>query len=354
MTPLIGGALVVGAGIVAGVAVYRWWRRPRLAQLGANGTMRPVERNAMQHSSPIESSETIKRSNRLIALPIVILLILIAFTLSVQGNYRVAATLGIVQGLGEFLPISSSAHLIVTPWLFGWTDETYGFFTTQTFDVALHMGTLLALIILFWRDWVRLVLHAHQPKTQDGKLFWLLVLASVPGAAVGAILETFAEGYFGDKYLLIAGTLSIMGLLLYWADHRMPERIDLHEINWKTALLIGTSQALALVPGVSRSGSTMTMGRALGLKRTTAARFSFLMATPITFGAGLLKLRKLSPADMTPPFWLGIVVAFIVGMLAITFLLRFLQRKGNSFLPFALYRLGLAAVIAVVYFVRYR
>lgn len=214
------------------------------------------------------------------------------------------------------------------------------------------MGTLLALILVFWKDWLRLVRHAAQPKTPDGRLFWLLVLASVPGAAVGAVLDKYAEGFFSDKYLLIAGTLAVMGLLLYWADHIAPERTELGGITWKTALLIGASQAFALIPGVSRSGSTMTMGRSLGLTRATAARFSFLMATPITFGAGLLKLRHLSRADLTAPFWVGIALAFVVGLLAITFLLRFLQRKGNSFLPFAVYRVGLAAVIVVAYLVR--
>ena len=289
---------------------------------------------------------------RSLLIPVLVVASVVAVALVLQGNYRVATVLGIVQGLGEFLPISSSAHLIITPWLFGWTGSADQFFTSQTFDVALHMGTLLALVLVFWRDWLRLISHATRPRTADGKLFWLIVLASLPGAAIGFVLDTFAEGYFTDKYLLIAATLSAMGALLYWADRRMPEQLDLEHIPWHTAVLVGLSQAAALVPGVSRSGATMTMGRMLGLKRATAARFSFLMATPITFGAGLLKLRKLEIADMTPPFWLGIAVAFVVGLGAINFLLRFLQKKGNSFLPFAVYRLALAAVIVVVYMVR--
>lgn len=276
----------------------------------------------------------------------------VAAVVLLHGDYRVATTLGIVQGLGEFLPISSSAHLIVVPWLLGWTGPAYNFFNSQTFDVALHMGTLLALVVVFWRDWINLIMHAARPRTSNGKLFWLLVLASLPGAAIGFGLDKYAEGYFSDKYLLIAATLAIMGVLLYLVDHNTPERADLNHISWGQALLIGLSQAAALVPGVSRSGSTMTMGRALGLKRETAARFSFLMATPITFGAGLLKLRKLTFAQMTPPFWLGIGVSFLVGMLAINFLLRFLQRRGNSFLPFAVYRIALAAAILAVYFFR--
>lgn len=210
------------------------------------------------------------------------------------------------------------------------------------------MGTLLALIVVFWRDWLKLVLSATKRRTAEGRLFWWLVLASIPGAVFGFLLDTYAEDYFSDKYLVIAGTLTIMGLLLYWVDHVSVERLELGTIGWRTALLIGVSQALALVPGVSRSGATMTMGRFLGLRRETAARFSFLMATPITFGAGLVKLRKLTPTELTPPFWLGIAAAAIIGMLAITFLLRFLQRRGNSFLPFAVYRVVLAGVIVIV------
>lgn len=306
----------------------------------------------MQPTETIAHKQDLGRLSWLERLPI---LGLVAVTLSaflLPGDYRVAATLGVVQGLGEFLPISSSAHLILTPWLLNWTGRVNTFFTNQTFDVALHMGTLLALLLVFWRDWINLFRHALRPKTPDGRLFWLLVMASLPGAAIGFVLDTFAEGYFTDKYLLIATTLAIMGVLLYLADQKAAERLELTDIGWKTALLVGTSQALALVPGVSRSGATMTMGRALGLKRPTAARFSFLMATPITFGAGIMKLKDLSPAEMTAPFWFGIVVAFIVGMLAINFLLRFLQRRGNSFLPFAIYRLALAALVVVVYFMR--
>ena len=276
----------------------------------------------------------------------------VAAVVLLRGNYRVATTLGIVQGLGEFLPISSSAHLIIVPWLAGWSGSAYEFFNSQTFDVALHMGTLLALVVVFWNDWLTLILHATRPQTPEGKLFWLLVLASVPGAAFGFALDTYAADYFSDKYLIIAVTLAIMGVLLYVADAFAPQRDDLHHISWRGSFLIGISQALALVPGVSRSGATMTMGRALGLKRETAARFSFLMATPITVGAGLLKLRKLAPGQMTMPFWLGILAAFVVGMLAIKFLLRFLQYRGNSFLPFAVYRVGLAILIVAVYFLR--
>ncbi|MBA3946403.1 MAG: undecaprenyl-diphosphate phosphatase, partial [Herpetosiphonaceae bacterium] len=155
------------------------------------------------------------------------------------------------------------------------------------------------------------------------------------------------SGYFNDKYLLIAVLLGSMGMVFYVVDRRVPERYDLSDLRWPAALGIGLAQAGALLPGVSRAGATMTMGRVLGLERATAAHFSFLMATPITFGAGLLKLRHLQRTAITPAFWLGIGLAFAVGMLAINVLLRFLQQRGHSFLPFVLYRLALAAVIVL-------
>jgi undecaprenyl-diphosphatase len=182
-------------------------------------------------------------------------------------------------------------------------------------------------------------------------LFWLIVVASLPGAAIGFVLDQVAEDFFRDKYLVIATSLAVMGVLLYMIDRSVPQRDTLASITWKKALLVGLAQSLAFIPGVSRSGSTMTMGRAMGLQRETAARFSFLMAMPITFGAALLKMRDIEAAAMrTVPFWLGIGVSFLVGVLAIGFLLRYL--KTNSFLPFAVYRLGLAALIVVVYLLR--
>jgi undecaprenyl-diphosphatase len=269
----------------------------------------------------------------------------IAFVLT--GQYQIAAAKGLVQGLGEPLPISSSAHLIITPWLFNWNDP---FFDSQTFDVALHMGTLVALLGFFWRDWLNLTLHAHRPRTEQGRLFWLLVLASVPGALIGFVLDTVAENFFAERYLVIAVALAVMGVILYVADAYAPREYELDKITWRMALVIGLSQALALIPGVSRSGSTMTMGRVLKLKRETSARFSFLMAVPITVGAGLFKLRKLDPSMITPPFWLGIAVSTFVGALAIGFLLRYVRTR--SFLPFVIYRVLFAGLIVAVYLLR--
>lgn len=295
-------------------------------------------------------STTPQRQRLLLVVPVVFLVILIGITAFVlRGGTQIAVTKGIVQGLGEPLPISSSAHLIITPWLFGWNDP---FFQTQTFDVALHMGTLLAFVAFFWRDWLGLVLHAHRPRTEQGRLFWLLILASVPGAVFGFLLDSFAEGFFETKYLIIAAALALMGVLLYLADHFAPRQREVRDVTWGTALLIGVSQALALIPGVSRSGATMTMGRALSLKREDAARFSFLMSVPIVAGAGVLKLRHLSADQMTGAFWLGIGVAAVVAALAIGFLLRYVRTR--SFLPFVLYRLVFAALIVLVYVLRSR
>jgi undecaprenyl-diphosphatase len=306
-------------------------------------------------STPIPINETdAARPGRVsrifLLIPPAILVALIVLALLLRGDYRIATTLGLVQGLGEFLPISSSAHLIITPWLFGWTDPN-AFYNTQWYDVALHIGTLLALVGFFWRDWLSLIRHAPQPQSEDGRLFWMIVVASLPGAVIGFALDRFAADFFRDKYLIIAGALGVMGVALYLGDKLLPQRDDLRHINWFKAFLIGLAQSLAFIPGVSRSGSTMTMGRALGLKRETAARFSFLMAMPITFGAALLKLKDIEAAALrTAPFWLGIGVSFLVGVLAIGFLLRYL--KTNSFLPFVIYRLGLAALIVVVYLQR--
>lgn len=358
---LLTSVLTLGAGAVAAGVVLLRARKQHLILRSSHGTMPRVQsmlQGRIMHSSSSMSNtetETVATQPRrvsrwFLAVPPLVVLSLIGLALVLRGDYRIAATLGIVQGLGEPLPISSSAHLIITPWLFGWNDPN-SFFNTQTYDVALHMGTLLALISFFWRDWLNLFRNIARPSTPDGRLFWLLVLASVPGAAIGFVLDTFAQDYFREQYLVVAAALAIMGVILYYADRRGPQRYGLRDISWFKALLIGLAQSFAFVPGVSRSGSTMTMGRLLGLRRETAARFSFLMATPITFGAGLLKVRNVEVAMLqTAPFWLGIGVSFLVGALAIGFLLRYLQT--NDFLPFVVYRIGLAALIVIVYLIR--
>jgi len=257
-----------------------------------------------------------------------------------------AAVLGLVQGLGEFLPISSSAHLVLVPWIFRWHDPGL------TFDIALHIGTLVAVIIYFWKDWWNLFKAGIKGlSTQDGRLFWYLVVASVPGAAIGFMLEDIAETVFRTP-LLIAVMLIVMGIILHWSDRRGRKEIALDEINFKTSFLIGLSQALAIIPGVSRSGITMTTGLLLGLTREDTARFSFLLSMPIILGAGLVKLPTLveNPAIINGSFVLGMVVSAVVGLISIGFLLRYVQTK--DFRPFAWYRFVLGALVILLVVVR--
>lgn len=261
-----------------------------------------------------------------------------------------AIILGIVQGLGEFLPISSSAHLVITPWLLKFEDPGLAF------DVALHAGTLFALVAYFWRDWAKLtraffssLKKKRANYSQDEKLFWYLVIASVPGAIVGKLLEEHAETLLRNP-LLIAGTMAVMGLVLWVADQMQNHRIDMHHIGVKESLIIGLSQALAIIPGVSRSGSTISAGLFLGLTRETAARFSFLMAFPITLGAVLVKAKAFFQGGIGSPEIVGIVVSAITGFLAIKYMLAYVRKY--SYRIFVAYRLAFALMIVVVYIFR--
>lgn len=257
-----------------------------------------------------------------------------------------AIILGLVQGLGEFLPISSSAHLVLVPWVFNWEDPGL------SFDVALHLGTLIAVIAYFWRDWVNLIIGGlTNVKSTDGRLFWYLVASSIPGAAIGYLLESKAETVFRAP-LLIAIMLIVMGIVLYWADQKSRKVTELKNISLKTSLLIGLSQALAIIPGVSRSGITITTGLMMGLTRESAARFSFLLSTPIIMGAAMVKLPQVlsTPGMINTNFVVGIVVAGITGLASIYVLLRYVQSK--SFLPFVWYRFALGAVVIMLVFLR--
>jgi undecaprenyl-diphosphatase len=266
-----------------------------------------------------------------------------------------AIVLGIVQGLAEFLPISSSAHLILVPWVLGWDDPGLAF------DVALHWGTLFAVLIVFWRDWIRLIgagLRSIGDRrfldTADRRLFWGLVVASIPGAIVGKLLGDKAEETLRSP-LLIAVTMSVMGVLLWAADRAGKKDKLAEQITVPQALGIGVAQAFALLPGVSRSGSTITVGLAMGYTREAIARFSFLMSTPIIFGAGLLKFPKMlreMHSGASPLGWDGLaagcIAAAIVGALVIRWLLAYLRTR--TFAVFAIYRLVVAAGILVLWF----
>ncbi len=255
-----------------------------------------------------------------------------------------AVVLGLVQGIGEFLPISSSAHLVLVPWIFGWQ------YAGLTFDVALHIGTLLSVVAFFWRDWLVLAYNGLSGKRNtESRLFWCLIVATIPGALVGFLLESQAETVFRTP-LLIGIMLICMGIILYVVDKKFPAKKDLNQVRFSDGVWIGVSQSLAIIPGVSRSGITMSAGRFLGLNRETAARFSFLLSTPIILGAGVLKLSELSLADITLPFITGVLVSAVSGFLAIKFLLHYLTR--NNFLLFVWYRFILGAIVIILALIR--
>jgi undecaprenyl-diphosphatase len=249
-----------------------------------------------------------------------------------------AVVLGAVQGLTEFLPISSSAHLYIVPTLLGWP------YAGVAFDVALHWGTLLALVIAFWSDWANLARDVwHGPRAAAARVMLAkIVVASIPAAIAGVLLEKLADTKLRSLPLQ-AVMLFVFGFLLWLADRMFVARREDRVPGWGASLLVGAAQALALVPGVSRSGITMTAGRTVGLDRVSAARFSFLLATPITFGAGLLELRHLPTGVPVGTLALGVVTSAVVGLLAIRGLLRWLSHAG--FGVFFAYRAALAAFI---------
>ena len=262
-----------------------------------------------------------------------------------------ALVLGVLQGLGEFLPISSSGHLIVVPWLLGWADSGLAF------DVALHLGTLVAVALAFWRDWLRLcqggvrgLLSGRPLADPDARLLLYLALATVPGAVAGVLLDKWAETVFRAPGL-VALMMALMGAILWAADRRAGTGSGADVVSLRDALLIGFAQALAIVPGTSRSGATISMALFLGHKREAAARFSFLLALPITAGAALVKVPALlrSGADTTPVL-LGMAAAAVSGIFAIRLLLGYVRTR--TYLPFSLYRFAFAALVWVVLFLR--
>ncbi len=257
-----------------------------------------------------------------------------------------ALVLGIVQGLGEFLPISSSAHLVLTPWVFGWPDPGLAF------DVALHVGTLVAVLWYFRTEWVKLtqsgfaLLRTRRADTEEKQRLLYIVIATIPAALAGLVLEDYAESTFRSP-TLIALTLIVMGIVLWAADRYAPRDRPLGNMRARDAVLVGLAQIFALVPGVSRSGSTMTAARGLRFDRQSAAVFSFLMSMPITAAAAVLKAPALLRGDDRMTLIVGIVAAAASGWLAIAVLLRYVSR--HSYGLFAVYRLLLgAAVLALV------
>jgi undecaprenyl-diphosphatase len=255
-----------------------------------------------------------------------------------------AIVLGIVQGLAEFLPISSSGHLILIPWLLKWQEDP-----GLAFDVVLHLGTLLALLIFYWREWLEMMMSIVNGDRVQRRLLFLLAVASVPGAIIGVLLEKEAETVFRSP-VLIAGTLATLGILLWVADAVGSEKRKIGDVTVFDAILIGLSQAFAIIPGVSRSGATITTARYLGIERADAANFSFLMATPIIAGAGLVEARKFLHSGLTPQLGWGFVASAVFGLLAIAGILRYLQT--HSYRSFAIYRIALAVLVVAVFLAR--
>ncbi len=251
-----------------------------------------------------------------------------------------AIILGVVQGLTELLPISSSAHLTILPWLFNWNN------IPASFDVALHAGTLLAIGIFFFKDWINLLVGAYKQtikkeKNRDGTMFWYIVLATIPGGAIGFILDKFCSDIL-TKPLIIAIALIVMGIVLYLVDKYKESTVDYEHLTLKQTFIIGVSQALAFIPGVSRSGITMTTARALGVKRKAAAKYSFMLSAPIVLAATIFKLSEF---EFTLAFFLGVLASFVVGLIVIKFLLKYLQK--SDFKIFAIYRVIFGIIIIV-------
>jgi undecaprenyl-diphosphatase len=250
---------------------------------------------------------------------------------------------GIVQGVGEFLPISSTAHLKLLPWLFNWKDPG------QAFDVALHLGTAAAVIIFFFNDWIKLIIAGFTNlKSSDGKLFWFIFIATIPGGIAGVLFSDLTDIF--DRPLYIAISLIIMGILLYIADKYGKSEAKIEQIGITRSIIVGVSQVLAMIPGVSRSGITMTAGRSLGLTREAIARFTFLMSTPIILADGLYHIKGMGQVPDKFAFAVAIITAAIVGLLSIRFLLNYLKTKGFGI--FVIYRFILGGFVIVMYFIR--
>lgn len=253
--------------------------------------------------------------------------------------------LGIIQGIAEFLPISSSAHLILIPYLFGWEESSLAF------DIALHFGTMMAVLVIFFKDWWNLFIGAikdvrEKKKTTNGKMFWYLIIATIPGALAGLFLDDIVENVIRNKVWIIALALAIMGVLIFlgdkWANKHYKKQTEFEDITLKQALIVGISQAFAVIPGFSRSGTTILAGRLQGISKEAITKFTFLLSVPIIAGATILKVTDLV---FTKEVIIGILVSFATGILTIKFLLNYI--KKHDFSVFAFYRVILALIVFV-------
>lgn len=255
-----------------------------------------------------------------------------------------AIVLGIVQGLTELLPISSSAHLFAIPELVMKYLPSANWVEIGEFDVALHAGTLLAIAIFFFKDWINLIVGGYKKvfkkeDTFEGKMFWYIVAATIPGGIIGFILDKYCEDFLTNP-MVIGIALIVMGIALYFVDKYSKNEVDYEKMNFKQTFMIGFSQALAFIPGVSRSGITMTTGRLMGIKREAVARYSFMLSAPIVLAATIFKLKDFV-FDIS--FFAGVFVSFLVGLFVIKFLLDYL--KKGDFKWFAVYRIIAGLVI---------
>ena len=256
-----------------------------------------------------------------------------------------AIILGVVQGLTELLPVSSSAHLyLLSEFFFKWT-------ISDSFDIALHFGTLLAICIFFFKDWINLIKGGFnkvfkKEDSTEGRIFWYIVAATIPAGIIGLIFEHYLEGYLKQP-LIVATALIVMGILLYVVDKKSKSEVSYENMTFKQAFLIGISQVLAFIPGVSRSGATITVGRALKVDRESVAKYTFLLSTPIVFAATILKIFDF---QFSVAFFAGVLTSFLVGLAVIKFLMEFIKKR--SFKVFAIYRVLLGIVVYITFFVR--
>ena len=281
-----------------------------------------------------------------------------------------AAILGAAQGLTEFLPISSTAHLKMIPWLFG-IGNAYPSLVSPQFDIWLHVGSFFAILLALWPDWVALAQGAIRGVRKGAapedsfqlRFVGFLLLTSVPGAIAGALLESKIERFstpgsgadaFAYAPLVVGVAIIFFGVLLWAVDTYVPAGEPIREMTWVQALLIGLAQAVALVPGVSRSGATITAGRALGLKRDAIAKYSFMAALPIIGGAAVFGLRHVvtepNPALLSLPWLVGFAAAAVASVLAMRLMLNWVRE--HSFAPFAIYRVVVGLLIIAVFFMR--
>lgn len=254
-----------------------------------------------------------------------------------------AIILGIIQGVAEFLPISSSAHLILFPYLFGWEESGLAF------DIALHFGTMMAVLAIFFKDWWNLFIGAvkdikDKKKSTNGRMFWYLIIATVPAALTGLLLDDVIENIIRNKIWIIALALAIMGLLIYigdkWASKHYKKETKFEDISLKQALIVGVSQAFAVIPGFSRSGTTILAGRLQGISKEAITKFTFLLSVPVICGATILKIGDLA---FTKEVIVGIISSFAMGVISIKFLLSYI--KKHDFSIFAFYRVILALIV---------